>query len=41
MANPVWYPALDAAVRRKLFRFITRVLGEASFDPSRANEYCA
>lgn len=40
MANPVWYPALDAGVRRKLFNFITNVLGEESFDPARANEYC-
>jgi hypothetical protein len=41
MANPVWYPALDASVRGKLFRFIERVLAEARFDPARANEYCA
>ena len=40
MANPVWYPALDAGVRRKLVNFIVNVLGEASFDPARANEYC-
>jgi aminoglycoside phosphotransferase (APT) family kinase protein len=40
MANPLWYPALDAAVRQKLFRFVTRVLEEPRFDPARANEYC-
>jgi aminoglycoside phosphotransferase (APT) family kinase protein len=40
MANPLWYPALDAGVRRKLFRFIHAVLGAERFDPARANEYC-
>jgi aminoglycoside phosphotransferase (APT) family kinase protein len=40
MANPVWYPALDATVRRKLLSFIINVLGETTFDPARANEYC-
>jgi hypothetical protein len=41
MANPLWYPALDSAVRAKLFRFINNVLDSARFDPARANEYCA
>jgi hypothetical protein len=41
MANPLWYPALEIAVREKLFRFINNVLDSARFDPSRANEYCA
>jgi hypothetical protein len=41
MANPVWYPALDAGVRRKLLNLILNVLDEARFDPARANEYCA
>jgi len=41
MANPLWYPALDAGVRAKLFRFINNVLDSARFDPARANEYCA
>jgi len=40
MANPVWYPALDAAVRRKLLHLILNVLDEPRFDPARANEYC-
>jgi aminoglycoside phosphotransferase (APT) family kinase protein len=41
MASPVWYPSLDAGVRRKLTRFIVNVLDEARFDPARANAYCA
>jgi aminoglycoside phosphotransferase (APT) family kinase protein len=41
MANPVWYPTLDAAVRRKLFNLIENTLAAARFDPARANEYCA
>ena len=40
MANPVWYPALDAGVRRKLFNLIVNVLDEARFDPAAANRYC-
>jgi hypothetical protein len=41
MANPLWYPALDAGVRRKLFRLIGNVLDAPRFDPARANDYCA
>jgi hypothetical protein len=41
MANPVWYPALDASVRAKLFNFVRNVLDAARFDPARANAYCA
>jgi aminoglycoside phosphotransferase (APT) family kinase protein len=41
MANPLWYPALDAGVRGKLFRFIHAVLDAERFDPARANEHCA
>ena len=41
MANPLWYPALQADVRGKIFNFILNVLGEPRFDPARANEYCA
>jgi aminoglycoside phosphotransferase (APT) family kinase protein len=41
MANPLWYPVLDAGVRRKLFNFIGNVLDAPAFDPSRADEYCA
>jgi hypothetical protein len=41
MANPLWYPALDASVRGKLFHFIRAVLAEERFDPARANDYCA
>jgi aminoglycoside phosphotransferase (APT) family kinase protein len=40
MANPVWYPALEAGVRRKLLNLIMNVLDEERFDPARANEYC-
>ncbi len=41
MANPLWYPALDTALRQKMLRFVAAVLGEARFDPARANAYCA
>jgi hypothetical protein len=41
MANPVWYPNLDAAVRGKLFNLIQNTLAAERFDPARANEYCA
>jgi hypothetical protein len=41
MANPVWYPNLDAAVRRQLFNLIQNTLAAGRFDPARANEYCA
>ncbi len=41
MANPLWYPALDEAIRGKLLRFVQRVLQEERFDPARAGEYCA
>jgi hypothetical protein len=40
MANPLWYPALDAGVRRQLFNFIINVLDAPKFDPARANKYC-
>jgi len=40
MASPIWYPALDETVRRALFRFLTAVLSEEVFDPSRVNAYC-
>ncbi|GAB4362923.1 MAG: hypothetical protein Kow00128_03160 [Deltaproteobacteria bacterium] len=40
MASPVWYPSLDESVRRTLFRFLTAVLAEEVFDPSRVNAYC-
>ena len=40
MANPVWYPNLDEAVRRKLLHFIDVVLETGRFDPSKVNLYC-
>jgi hypothetical protein len=40
MANPVWYPALDAPVRSKIFNFVRNVLDAERFDPEGANEYC-
>lgn len=40
MANPVWYPALNEGVRRKLLDFVLNVLAAERFDPRRANEYC-
>jgi aminoglycoside phosphotransferase (APT) family kinase protein len=41
MANPLWYPALDAGVRCKIFRFIQAVLDAERFEPARVNAYCA
>ncbi len=41
MANPLWYPALAAGVREAIVRFVVNVLDEESFDPARAQEYCA
>ncbi|HYI85630.1 MAG TPA: phosphotransferase [Burkholderiales bacterium] len=41
MANPLWYPALGAGVRRQLFNFMSSVLAAPAFDPALANEYCA
>lgn len=41
MANPLWYPALDPDVRRKMINFINAVLAEERFEPARANQYCA
>ena len=41
MANPLWYPALDEALRKRLLGFALELLGEERFEPRRANEYCA
>ncbi len=41
MANPLWYPALDGAVRAKVLNFVRNVLDAPRFDPARVNEYCA
>lgn len=41
MANPLWYPALASGVREALVRFVVNVLDDDSFDPGRAEEYCA
>jgi aminoglycoside phosphotransferase (APT) family kinase protein len=40
VANPVWYPKLDASVRRKLLNFVRSTLDSPRFDPGRVNEYC-
>jgi hypothetical protein len=40
MANPVWYPALDEALRRKILAFALNVLAAPRFDPARAGAYC-
>jgi len=40
MANPLWYPALDAVVRRKMLNLVGNVLSAERFEPARANEYC-
>jgi aminoglycoside phosphotransferase (APT) family kinase protein len=39
MANPVWYPALDPALRDRLLRFIAAVLDSERFDPAQSNRY--
>lgn len=41
MASPVWYPALEESVRRKLLSFIRSVLESETFDPALVNAYCA
>jgi hypothetical protein len=40
MANPVWYPALEPGVRRKVLNFVRNVLDAPSFDPAAADKYC-
>jgi aminoglycoside phosphotransferase (APT) family kinase protein len=40
MANPLWYPALDEKLRRRMLDFVLNVLAEERFDPARANAYC-
>jgi hypothetical protein len=40
MANPLWYPALEAGVRRKVLDFALNVLDAPRFDPAQANAYC-
>lgn len=40
MANPLWYPALETGVRRKVLDFALNVLDAPRFDPERANQYC-
>ncbi len=39
VANPVFYPLLDNAGRRLIFRFIHGVLDSPAFDPARVNDY--
>ena len=39
MASPIWYPSLDASVRRKLFSFILSILDAPSFAPDRVNDW--
>jgi aminoglycoside phosphotransferase (APT) family kinase protein len=40
LANPLWYPALEQAVRDKVLRFVLSVLDAERFDPAQANVYC-
>jgi aminoglycoside phosphotransferase (APT) family kinase protein len=40
VANPLWYPNLAEAVRRRMFDFLLAVLGETRFEPARVNAYC-
>jgi hypothetical protein len=39
IASPVWYPNLQAGVRRALFNFILNVLTADRFDPASINRY--
>jgi len=41
LANPVWYPRLTEELRKKLFQFMSGVLGAESFDPGKVNDYCS
>ena len=38
VANPMWYPNLDPAIRETLFLFAENLLQGAPFDPMRINE---
>jgi len=40
IANPIWYPNLDEAVRRRIFDFLLGVLDAGRFDPARVNAWC-
>jgi len=40
MANPVWYPVIEPALREKILRFASSVLDAPRFEPARANAYC-
>ncbi len=40
LASPVWYPALDDSVRRKLLTFIQTVLDQDTFNLRQVNAYC-
>lgn len=40
IANPVWYPNLDEALRRRIFDFMLAVLDAGRFDPARVNAWC-
>ncbi len=39
IASPVWYPNLQAGVRKALFNFILNVLAADRFDPASINRY--
>lgn len=39
VANPIFYPELNIEQRKKIFRFIEKVLDSEVFDPSRVNDY--
>jgi tRNA A-37 threonylcarbamoyl transferase component Bud32 len=41
LASPLWYPGLDAEVRRSLFRFIGRLLDLQTFDWQNVNSLLA
>ncbi len=39
MANPLWYPALDEKLRRRMLVLVSNVLAQERFDPAAANRY--
>ncbi len=39
VANPIFYPDISKAKRRKIFNFVHNILEAKSFNPDKVNEY--
>jgi hypothetical protein len=39
LASPVWYPNLSVELRRKIFRFATKILKTKKFDIENVDSY--